>query len=191
MRLWDSMSASKQYWTVYRLVRDLQPNADLSAIQAEIIKRFGVKVKRRWLMARLNKFCTVPDPHSHRCVLRSEFVINTEGATVRHWFTTAEGKTMSKKTNILLRVFSHHGDAYNAQPHYRVKIDSKGFPYIVWGNEKVIVRRTDFPYETDIIYGLHRVTVDCIEGLEELKQILSDPELTVDRLSAQQLGKMT
>lgn len=57
----------------------------------------------------------------------------------------------------------------------------------MWGNEKIIIRKTAFPYKAKVVYALYELEIDIISGLDELKAILQNPELTVDKLSIQQL----
>lgn len=96
---------------------------------------------------------------------------------------------MTKKTEIKLTVTSERSEM-NIEPHYTVKVDGKGFPYIVWQNEKIVISTTKFPFETTLIWGMWPVTIDIVDGLDSLITILADPELTVDRLNMHQLGRI-
>jgi len=92
------------------------------------------------------------------------------------------------KTNIKIKIVNTDKDIdVKKEDYYRVKIDSKGFPYIVYLNEKIILTRLEFPYEARLIWGLYGVSIDILEGLEELKIILSNKELTCDKLTASEL----
>lgn len=89
------------------------------------------------------------------------------------------------RTNVKLKVKHDEREEY-----CRVKLDSKKFPYIVIDNEKIIINKTEFPYETTVLYGMLHLEMDLISGQEELEEILSNPELTVDKLSLQQQRRM-
>lgn len=88
-----------------------------------------------------------------------------------------------KKTNIKLMVDGPYG---KLEPYYRVKLDKSGFPYIIIDNEKLIINSVEFPREVSVNYGLSNHMLDIVCGLDELKTILSNPELTSDKLSFRQ-----
>ncbi len=81
------------------------------------------------------------------------------------------------KTNIKVKV---NGE------YCRVKLDSNKFPYIIIGNEKIILNKIDFPRKVKTVIGLMDLELEIIEGLDELKTILENPELTSDKLSLKQ-----
>lgn len=89
------------------------------------------------------------------------------------------------KTNIIIKA-DHDGITENC----RVKLDSRKFPYIVLNNEKILINRLDFPREIETVYGFLNIKLDIISGLDELKAILSNPELTVDKLSLKQIMRI-
>lgn len=97
------------------------------------------------------------------------------------------------KTNVLLKVdiFLDTGEKVEGSfphPHYRVKLDSKGFPYISINNEKVIITSRNFPASCLGCYALYKYEIDLIEGADEWQKIINNPELTVDKLSAINIG---
>ena len=81
------------------------------------------------------------------------------------------------KTNIWLKV---NGEKC------RIKLDQNKFPYVVIGNEKIIIKSSEFPRTASAVYGLYDLHMELISGLEELQTILANPELTTDKLSLRQ-----
>jgi len=96
------------------------------------------------------------------------------------------------KTNIKLKVKSLSTDVKLPKDpdYYRIKIDSKGSPYFVYLNEKIIISRTDFPFETKLIWGDYPVLIDIIEGIGELKKILTNKDLICNKLSLKSLFRL-
>ncbi len=87
---------------------------------------------------------------------------------------------MTKKTNVILK-FTNYG-VDKSIDHLRVKLDSKDFPYVVIRNEKILITTAeDFDYYNPITYMEGRFEV--VENREYLQKILSNPELTVDKIS--------
>jgi len=86
------------------------------------------------------------------------------------------------KTNIKLKV-THDG---MKEKYCRVKLDSNKFPYIVINNEKIILNSSEFPRKITAAYGLMTLDVEIISGEEELKDILGNTDLTVDKLTLKQ-----
>ncbi len=68
----------------------------------------------------------------------------------------------------------------------RVKLDANKFPYIVLENEKIIISTCDFPIKKSVVYGLMEVEIDIVSGLEDLRLILDNPNLTSEKLSFRQ-----
>lgn len=89
------------------------------------------------------------------------------------------------KTNIVIKV-DHDG----ISEHCRVKLDSQKFPYIVVNNEKIIINKINFPREIDTVYGFLKLKLEIVSGLADLEVILSNPELTVDRMSLKQIMRL-
>jgi hypothetical protein len=85
------------------------------------------------------------------------------------------------KTNIKLKV---NGE------YCRVKLDSNKFPYIIVSNEKIIINSIEFPRHVDACHGNLSLDLELISGREELETILSNPALTVDKLSIKQLFRV-
>lgn len=76
MTEWHHLSPSRRSWKVYKIVRKLQPNAQLEPIRDALLKEFGVKQKLRWCRIRLECF-------EAQDVLRSEVI---DGRMT--WFAT-------------------------------------------------------------------------------------------------------
>lgn len=85
------------------------------------------------------------------------------------------------KTNTIIKVYHD-----NIWEYCRVKLDSKKFPYIVINNEKIIINSTEFPRDTNVVCGYLNLHMELVSGLEELKEHLSNPELTCDKLNLKQ-----
>ena|SRR3972149_949063 len=68
----------------------------------------------------------------------------------------------------------------------RVKLDGNKFPYIVINNEKIILNSSEFPRIVSVVYGLLTVYLEIISGQEQLKEILVNPDLTIDKISMKQ-----
>jgi hypothetical protein len=75
-------------------------------------------------------------------------------------------------------------------PRLRVKLDAQSFPYVIVGYQRVTIASTEFPRQFSMNYGLSEGTLHLVEGAEELARILSNPELTVDKLSLKQLARV-
>lgn len=95
---------------------------------------------------------------------------------------------MTKYTDVIV---SYEGSSsrYN-YPHLRVKVDGQGFPYVVIDHEKYIINSHE-DREFFLAYGLEKGYMKVIEGREELKALLANPELTTDKLPITQLGKIS
>jgi hypothetical protein len=91
-----------------------------------------------------------------------------------------------KKTNIILKGYSKCVQNRTELPKLRVKIDSIGFPYVIVDNEKILICQTDFPLRINV-WGNDLGEIDIVSGLDELKAILANPELTTDKLPLKQL----
>lgn len=77
------------------------------------------------------------------------------------------------KTGIKLKVMGEHP---GQPPHYSVKLDGDGKPYIVttW-NKRFDITSSIFPQKAALIdCGYADCEIDIIAGLEELKKILSE-----------------
>jgi len=85
------------------------------------------------------------------------------------------------KTNIKLKVTHDEREEF-----CRVKLDGNKFPYIVIDNEKIVLNDVKFPRTITTVYGLMSLYVEMISGQEELKEVLNNPDLTVDKISIQQ-----
>lgn len=98
------------------------------------------------------------------------------------------------KTNIKIRITSTNNDKYideffSRYHYFTVKLDKEKFPYIVIHNEKYIINSTTFPqYICFIDPG--DLKLELIEGLEELKQILSNSDLTIDKLTVKDIFRL-
>jgi len=68
----------------------------------------------------------------------------------------------------------------------RVKLDKNKFPYIVIDNRKIILNSPHFPRKMAYGYCLMTFKAELISGEEELKEILANPDLTVDKLTLKQ-----
>lgn len=86
-----------------------------------------------------------------------------------------------KKTNIKIN---------GNEKYYRVKVDKKLLPYIVVDNEKLILNSCEFPRVAYLKYGLEKINLDIISGKEELEKILSNPELTVDKMTLKEIMRI-
>lgn len=98
---------------------------------------------------------------------------------------------MTHKTNIKLKVIEHGYEDKIIQPYCRVKIDGKGFPYIAVCNEKFIITQTAFPQRITVWGDLWATIEECLEGQTELENILTNPELTTDKLTVQQINRIS
>jgi hypothetical protein len=78
MTEWHKLSPSRQHWTVYRLVRKLEPSADLEMVRDTLVKEFGVRMKLRWCQIHLKNF-------ESQNMLRTEII---DGK--KFWFSTGE-----------------------------------------------------------------------------------------------------
>jgi len=98
------------------------------------------------------------------------------------------------KTNIKIKINSTNNDSYideifSKYPYFRVKLDKEKFPYIVILNEKYIINLTNFPQYYRFIEPKDS-KLELLEGVEELKEILSNPDLTTDKLSCRDLVRL-
>lgn len=96
------------------------------------------------------------------------------------------------KTDIWINVVLRHEDD---TPYWtgacRVKLDSQKFPYIVLNDEKIILISAEFPRTVKTHYEYMKVQLDCDEqGAEELKGILTNPELIAEKLSLKQIMRL-
>jgi hypothetical protein len=97
---------------------------------------------------------------------------------------------MTKKTNILLS-FTSHDHLNDSEPKLRVKVDGQGFPYIAIRNEKIIITKTDFPFTYNNCWVFITGEFNLLEGEEELRQLISNPELTIDKLSMKAITRIS
>lgn len=73
---------------------------------------------------------------------------------------------------------------------YHIKLDGNGFPYVVFDNEKIILHRKEPKYYTKWIWGNYPVKVEFIDGYDKFVEILSNPELTVNKLTPKDYVRM-
>jgi len=95
---------------------------------------------------------------------------------------------MSQKhrTSVILRVTS-----YGRETRMRVKLDANKFPYIIVNHERYTIATSNFPVAL-LCWGDEIGKIEeCLEGLEELKAIIANPDLTTDKLKVKNMGKMT
>ena len=98
---------------------------------------------------------------------------------------------MTKFTGIRIKVYHLYGCDHKSEVNhdevyaevYHVKLDANGFPYVVFLNEKVLIISAESPRETKWIHGLYAVRLEIVEGEKELKEILANPNLTIDKIS--------
>lgn len=91
------------------------------------------------------------------------------------------------RTGVIVRVTHEDGRSYRC----RVKLDAQKFPYVIVDNEKLILNSAEFPRRSQgVRYGLDPLTLDIVAGLDELRSILANPELTVGKLSLEQTMKV-
>lgn len=55
MTEWHKLSPKRQTWMVYRVVRKLEPNAQIEKIRDALMEEVGVRMKLHWCRIRLNK----------------------------------------------------------------------------------------------------------------------------------------
>lgn len=89
-----------------------------------------------------------------------------------------------KRTNVLIYLKG------SREPYFRVKINGAGFPYIVVDNNSIFLSKSDMKTIYGP-YGEEQYVVDRIENKEELDTILSNPELTVDKLNIKQIARVS
>ena len=96
---------------------------------------------------------------------------------------------MTKKLDAILQVtmpdYPRKGEIYKLK-HARVKVEGRGFPYIIIDNVKMVIKSTDFPREFNNAWGFMKGTIDIVKGLDILAECLKNPQLTLDRLSVKQ-----
>lgn len=87
------------------------------------------------------------------------------------------------KTNTILKV-THD----NKCEYCRIKLDKNKFPYIAINNEKIVINSAEFPRVVKILDM--ELQIEMISGYEELKLVLSNPDLTSDKLNLKQLMRI-
>jgi len=96
----------------------------------------------------------------------------------------------TRKTNIILKYYSVFS-ADKTTTNMRVKIDSNGLPYIVVGNEKVIITSSKFPQRVSI-WGYNYGDLEIVSGQEDLDAIFNDnTEKPIDKSSIRQLMRVS
>lgn len=91
---------------------------------------------------------------------------------------------MPRKTDILVYLEDELGKY--CDQYFRVKLDKNKFPYIVIDNEKILIKGSDITELTGP-WGFSKYNVTSIVNKDKLEDILSNKELTVDKLSIKQL----
>jgi hypothetical protein len=94
---------------------------------------------------------------------------------------------MTKKTNVIVSYETDDGRI--KYPHLRVKVDGQGFPYVYLDDKYILSSHED--REFWCYYGMDKGYMKVLEGRDELKKLLENPELTTDKLSVTQLGKIS
>jgi len=98
---------------------------------------------------------------------------------------------MTRMTNVIVSYESSERPPHRTKyPHLRVKIDGQGFPYVIIDHEKYIINSAE-DRDFFLAYGLEKGYMKVLEGREELKELLSNPDLTTDKLPITQLGKIS
>lgn len=98
---------------------------------------------------------------------------------------------MTRMTNVVVSYESSERLPHQTKyPHLRVKIDGQGFPYVIIDHEKYIVNSAE-DRDFFLAYGLEKGYMKVLEGREELRELLSNLELTTDKLPITQLGKIS
>lgn len=89
------------------------------------------------------------------------------------------------KTDVVIKV-EHDGIIENC----RVKLDKNKFPYIVINNEKIVLISAKFPRTVKTYAGYLELNMEIVCGKENLETILSNPDLTSDKLNLKQLSRV-
>jgi len=90
------------------------------------------------------------------------------------------------KTNVILRVISQ-----NREERMRVKLDAKGFPYIVVSDRRFTITTSEFPADLNCWGDCWGRIEECTEWLDELRAILANPDLTTDQLPMRNVTSIT